>query len=178
MEYRVKQLLKGKLVPAMLSIVLGIVIIIARRAAVDVLVKIIGGLVIASGFAFIAMYLTRKNKEAGNLQMVLVCGGLTVLIGLMLIHFAPTIVDFFPTLMGIFLILNGLSHLTAAYASPGNRILIGIMGVVVIALGVLIVLRPGFIVDMTMVFIGGSFIINGVMDLLMIRRVKEKLILN
>ena len=32
MEYRVKQLLKGKLVPAMLSIVLGIVIIIARRA--------------------------------------------------------------------------------------------------------------------------------------------------
>ena len=38
MEYRVKQLLKGKLVPAVLSIVLGIVIIIARRAAVDLLV--------------------------------------------------------------------------------------------------------------------------------------------
>ncbi len=178
MEYRVKQLLRGKLVPAVLSIVLGIVIIIARRAAVDLLVKIIGGLVIFSGFAFFAMYLTRKNKEAGNLQMVLACGGLTVLIGILLISFAENIVDMFPTLMGIFLILNGLSHLTAAYASPGNRILISIIGVLVIALGVLIVLQPGFIVNMTMVFIGASFILNGAMDLLMIRRVSEKIILN
>ena len=32
MDYRVKQLVRGKLVPAVLSIVLGIVIIFARRA--------------------------------------------------------------------------------------------------------------------------------------------------
>ena len=33
MEYRMKQLLNSKLVPALLSVVLGIMIIIARRAA-------------------------------------------------------------------------------------------------------------------------------------------------
>ena len=177
MEYRVKQLLRSKVVPAVLSIVLGIVIIIARRAAVDLLVKIIGGLVIASGIGFIMLYLTRQNREAGNFPMVLACGCTAVLIGILLISFAENIVNIFPMLMGIYLILNGLSHFSAAYVSPRDRILICVMGVLVIALGILIVLRPGAIVNMTMVFIGASFVINGVMDLLMIRRVRESVIL-
>ena len=178
MEYRVKQLLRSKVVPAVLSIVLGIVIIIARRAAVDLLVKIAGGLAIASGIGFVVLYLTRKNKEAGSFPMVLACAGVAVLTGILMITFAENIVNIFPMLMGIYLILNGLSHFSAAYVSPQNRVLICIMGVLVVALGVLIVLQPGAIVNMTMVFIGASFVINGVMDLLMIRKVRETLILN
>ena len=126
--------MKSKLVPAVLSIVLGIVIIIARRAAVDLLVKIIGGLVIASGLFFILTYLMQKEKTPGSLEMVLTMAGISVLIGILLISFAENIVDIFPTIMGIFLILNGLSHLTVAYANPENRILLMFMGVLVIVL--------------------------------------------
>lgn len=39
MEYKVKQLMNSKLVPAVMSIVMGIILIIARRSAVDLLVK-------------------------------------------------------------------------------------------------------------------------------------------
>ena len=172
MNYTVKQLLKSKLVPALLSILLGIVIIIARRAALDLLVKIIGGLVIGAGIAFIIVYLTRPDKNAGNLPMVLVLAGLTVLAGILLITFAKNIVDIFPFIMGVFLILNGLSHLTEAYADEDNRILAGIIGILVIALGILIILRPGFLVNLTMVFIGASFVVSGVSDLLLIKRVE------
>ena len=96
MDYRVKQLMRGKLVPAVLSIVLGIVIIIARRAAVDVLVKVIGGLVIAAGIGFFVIYLTREEKTSGNLKMVIMCSLVMILAGVLLFVFAPNIVDIFP----------------------------------------------------------------------------------
>lgn len=167
MEYKVKQLLNSKLVPAVLSILLGIIIVIARRSAVDLLVKIIGGLVIAAAIGFIVVYMTRPDKEAGNLKMVLVSAGAAVLIGILIMIFAESIVNIFPILMGVYLILNGLSHLTAGWADPGNRIIAVIMGVLVIALGAMIVLQPGFLVNTIMIFIGAAFIVNGVSDLLM-----------
>ena len=46
MQVMVKDMMRRKLIPALISIVLGIVIIIARKSAVDLLVKIIGGLFI------------------------------------------------------------------------------------------------------------------------------------
>ena len=167
MDYRVKQLVRGKLVPAVLSIVLGIMIIIARRAAVDVLVKVIGGLVIAAGIGFFVIYLTREEKTSGNLKMVIMCSLVMILAGVLLFVFAPNIVDIFPVIMGVYLILNGLSHMTAGYVDHDNRLIASLMGIVLIALGVLIVLQPAFLVNTIMIFIGAAFIVNGVSDLLM-----------
>ena len=172
----IKDLLKRKVIPAVLSIALGIVIIIARRAALDLLVKIIGGLIIASGLAIIGIYLTRPDPERGSLQMVLVMAATAVIIGMLLIYFAEDVVNFFPILMGIFLILNGLSHLTAAAgAAGGDRVLVGFMGIAVIILGVLIVMQPGFIADAIMIYIGAFFIVNGFMDLVMVKRLSRTL---
>ena len=170
MEYRVKQLLNSKLVPAVLSIILGIIIVIARRSAVDLLVKIVGGVVIAAAVGFIVIYLTRPDKDAGNLTMVLVSAGVAALTGILIITFAESIVNIFPIIMGVYLILNGLSHLTAGYADPENRVIAVIMGVLVIALGLLIVVQPSFLVNTIMIFIGAAFIVNGISDLLMEKR--------
>ena len=175
MDYRVRQFLKSKLVPALLSIVLGIVIIIARRAALDLLVRVIGGVVIAAGIGFIVLYLTRQDKEAGDLPMVLCLAGVTAVIGILLIALAEHVVNIFPTMIGLYLILNGLSHLSAAYANRENRIIVAILGVLVIAMGLMIVLQPGFLVNMLMVFIGASMIVNGVMDLVVLKRIRGAL---
>ena len=43
MNDKVKELLRTKMIPALLSVVLGIALIIARKAALDVLVQIIDG---------------------------------------------------------------------------------------------------------------------------------------
>jgi len=170
MEYRVKQLLNSKLVPAVLSIVLGILVVIARRSALDLLVRIIGGLVITGGIALIAVNLIRPNAGSGNMTTVLVMGGLAILAGIILISCAEGIVDFFPTLMGIFLILNGLSHLAFAGTDPDNRIAATIMGAIIIILGILIVMHPGFIANAIMIFIGSAFIVNGLFDLFMMKQ--------
>lgn len=170
MEYKIRELLKNKAMAAVLSVALGIVIIIARRAALDLLVRIIGSLVITGGVALIAVNLIRPNDGSGNMTTVLVMGGLAILAGIILISCAEGIVDFFPTLMGIFLILNGLSHLAVAGTDPDNRIVAVIMGVIIIILGVLIVMHPGFIANAIMIFIGSAFIVNGLFDLFMIKQ--------
>ena len=171
MEYRARMMLKEKTLPALLSIALGIVIIIARRSALDLLVKIVGGLVIAGGVACVAIYLTKKDQDKEDLKKVLIMAAAAVVVGLLLISLAESIVDFFPTLMGIFLILNGLSHLAEAGTDQENRIAAGIAGVITILFGILIVAKPGFIANAIMVFIGAFFILNGLMDLFMVRRV-------
>ena len=170
MMYRIRELLRGKLMAALLSIALGIVIIIARRAALDLLVKIMGGLVITVGVAMVAVYLTRPDPSRGNLKMVLMVAGVAALAGLLLITCAETVVDFFPTMMGILLILNGLSHLAAAGVVPENRFVTVASGVIAVAFGVLLVMRPGFIADAMMIYIGAFFILNGLMDLAVVRQ--------
>ena len=176
MDYRVKQLMKGKLVPAVLSIILGIVIIIARRTAVDVLVKVVGGLIVASGIGFFVVYLTREDKTTGNLKMVVLCSLLMILVGVLLFVFAQNVVDLFPVIMGVYLILNGLSHMTEGYVDPDNRLIATLMGIVLIALGVLIVLQPTFLVNTIMIFIGAAFVVSGISDILLVIRVNGGLI--
>lgn len=169
MEYRIRQLLRSKVVPAMLSIALGIVIIIARRAALDLLVKIVGGLVIAAAVGFVVVYLTRKDKDAGNLTMVSALSAVTALTGILLVACAGNIVDIFPTVIGIVLVFNGLSHLTFAFVNRTNRFAVGAMGILAVLMGLMIVFRPGFLVNMIMVFIGASLIVNGLMDIAIVR---------
>lgn len=170
-----KYLLRKKIVPAALSVILGIVIIIARRSALDLLVRIFGWLVIAGGVGFVAVYMTSHNRESGMLGATLGIAAVTVIIGILLIHYAETVVDFFPTMVGILLILNGLSNLTEASVDRDNRIISGIMGVLVILFGLLIVLRPGIVADTIVICIGISLVLNGVFDLYLLHRVREDL---
>ncbi len=172
MKENIRTLMKGKLIPAILSIVLGIVLIIARRAALDVLVKIVGILIAVSGVAFIVAYFVRGDSNA-KLQLTVGPAAVAVIFGIVLFFCASAVVDFFPILMGIILILNGLSHLTMASVDDGDRVLTAIMGVIVIIFGVLIVLRPGFVADAVMVFIGAFFIVNGLFDLFIVKRFND-----
>ena len=51
-----------------------------------------------------------------------------------------------------------------------DRFLLGLLGVVTIVLGILIVAKPGFVANAIMIWIGAFFIVNGVFDLLMVKR--------
>lgn len=175
MKYMIKDWMKRKIIPAILSIALGILIIIARRSALDLMVKIVGGMMIVSGLAFIAIYMTREDRDRGSMQMTLLMTAMTVIIGLLLIIFAEAVVDFFPIMMGIFLILNGLGHLTESASVDGaDRFISGIMGVIIIIFGVLIVLQPGVVADALMIYIGVFFVINGLFDLFLSIRANNR----
>ena len=169
-KFELNVFVKNKMIPALLSIALGIVMIIARRAALDLMVKIIGGLIVTGGIAFLAYWLFGPGRNEAPASFFAGPAVVMILVGLALIFFASTVVDIFPMLMGIVLILNGLSHLTAAGMAGQDRFLLGLLGVVTIVLGILIVAKPGFVANAIMIWIGAFFIVNGVFDLLMVKR--------
>lgn len=171
MNETLKQLLRSKMVPAFMSIAVGIAVLIARKAALDVMVKIIGGLMIAGAVGFFGMYFFGPYRDSTGL----LGGALSAVIGVLLIIYAPAVVDFFPTLMGIVLILNGLSNLTQAAVGGENRVLIGLLGILIIALGVLILVRPGPMANAIIIYIGISMIVNGLFDLILLYKIKDSI---
>ena len=169
-------LLRKKIVPAVLSILLGVVIVLARRAALDMLVRIIGWMVVVSAGALVGVYFARQAREPGSLGITLIVAGLTVMVGLGLVFGAEIVVDFFPMMMGIFLILNGMSNLVEAFSDPDNRLAAGLAGVLTILFGLLVVTRPGAVADAVMIYIGVFMILNGIFDLVLLHRMKNKLV--
>ena len=170
----VKRLLRAKLVPALLSIVFGIVLIIARRSAVEIAVKIAAGMLVACGIGCLLMYLFAPVRES----MQLVVGGFLAAVGLLAWFNTDLVVDLFPILTGITLILNGLSNF-APLTSPGENAgtsMIVVFSVMMILGGLFIIFHRGAAIDVLMIYMGVIFIVNGILDLVLLHRVKDILL--
>ena len=57
-----------------------------------------------------------------------------------------------------------------------DRLIVTLLGAPAILLGVFIILQPGFIVNVFMIFIGAALVVNGLMDLLIVRRIRGALL--
>lgn len=176
MNVILKQLLRRKIVPAVLSILLGVAVIIARRGALELIVRVVGGFVIAGAVGLVVLYYARPEQEPGGLAMSWSMAAAACIAGLALIAFSGTLVEFFPVIMGISLVLNGLSNITEAAVWQENRILSGIVGILVVIFGILIIARPGAVADAIMIYVGGFLVINGIFDLMLLHTVREHLL--
>ena len=173
MNEMIKRLYRTKLVPALLSIGFGIALIIARQSAMEVIVKIAAGFLIACGIGCVLMYLFSPVRDS----MQLLVGGFMALIGFLAWFNSGFVVDLFPIFTGIALVLNGMSNM-ATLSNPGfssGRTLTVIFSVLMIAGGLFILFRPAAVEGMLMVYIGICFVINGIFDLILLRRAKEVL---
>jgi uncharacterized membrane protein HdeD (DUF308 family) len=165
MRENVRLLARNKIVFSVLSIVLGVVFIVARREALDVIIKIVGVLLTVSGLALLLTWVFRRDAVENNPKLTVPVALMTIMIGVLVFFLAPTIRDMFPTIMGVILILNGMSHVAAAFLSPYSRFFAVLMGIITIVLGFLIVMHPGSMADAIMIYIGAFFILNGLFDL-------------
>ena len=169
MNDKVKELLRTKMIPALLSVVLGIALIIARKAALDVLVQIIGWILIVGAVGFVAAYFLGPYKDKTGLIAAVLAG----LAGVLFITQADAIDDFLLILVGVVLILNGLGNVASAFVEGQNRLLVGIIGALIVVLGVLIITHPGSMMNAITVYMGISLILNGILDLFLLYRMKE-----
>ncbi len=174
MEEMIKRLHRAKLVPALISIAFGIALIIARQSAMDVAIKIGAVMLMACGAGALAMYLFGPIKDGAQLMT----GGFLALLGVLAWVFSRDLVDLFPIITGIGLILNGLSNLSTLsvpqrYAGKG---IVTLFSILMVACGILILVRPGAVADALLIYVGISYIINGVFDVVILYRVKEFLL--
>ena len=176
MENAIKSLHRAKLVPALLSIAFGVALIIARKGAMDVAVKIGAVMLMAAGAGGLAMFLFGPVKE----KMNLVVGGILAVLGILAWACSETLVDLFPVIAGITLILNGMSNLATLSQTPEKEYagtwLIVLFSVIMIAGGVFILWHPAQVEDFLLVYVGISYIVNGLFDLIILYRVKRFLL--
>ena len=174
MEEAIKRLHRAKLVPALISIAFGIALILARRSAMTVAVKITAGLLMAGGVGCVLMYLFGPVKE----PMTLGVGAIMALVGILVWFNDDIVVDLFPILTGVGLACNGLSNM-ASLGLAGyyeGKWLVILFSLIMIVGGVLIAFHPKFMEDALMIYIGVGYAVNGVFDLILLHQVKDVLL--
>ncbi len=163
----IRNLIRNKTVFAVLNIVLGIYMCFAGRHVLDTIIRVAGYGLLGAAVVYAAMYfLGQGGRDQVKLGYAIAAG----IAGLLIRVLAPAVVNLFPVLAGIGLILVGAVNLAQAYKSGMS--LASMAGPALTeVLGILILLRPGFLVNAVVMVAGIALILNGLSELNMIRRV-------
>lgn len=155
--------LKNKAIIAIASIIIGVFMIIKGGTLADDMVRVIGYIMIGTGVVYALAYFFGPNKD----QMLLGYAIVSAVAGLVIVLLAKTIVSAFPILAGAVLILNGLINLTQVDGAPayskGTALLL-------IALGVLVIVFKYTVVNVVVILMGISLVLNGILSLDTVRR--------
>ena len=162
----IRNIIRNKTILAIASIVFGIFLMIARRSAVDLMIRVMGYGLLATAVAYCIAYFTSQTRDEVQLGYAV----LALIGGLLVIWLAPAIVSIAPILAGILLIINGASDLFHAASGDSVPRRSAFASALIILLGLLILIRPGFISSAIVVVIGAAFVLNGLVDLDIIRR--------
>ena len=175
MVEKLKEGLKSKILLAVISIVLGVILIVRQKAAVDSLVRILGIVLLITAVVFLILFLAKKEKNPVHLIISIAA----LIIGLLFTIRPDMIVSIFPIIMGIILIISGLFDLWQVISAPkgtgaGNRVFLILFSILVILIGALCLFQPTFIVNFIVLFIGICLLFNGVFDLILMIMTAEK----
>lgn len=169
------------LLTAIVSILIGIVLVLFPVKLTFMICRLAGILLLLCGIVNIVRYVTSKG-ETFFFRYDLVTGVLLCLAALFVLTQSDLIISFIPTIAGIILLINGLINLQKAFnLKKAGLERWGIdlaFAAATILLGLLIWLRPFDAVATTNIFIGICLILNGVSNLCTmfgIGRIKRRL---
>ena len=162
-----KRLLRNKMVTSVLSVIVGVMLIIARRSALDGTVRLIGGLMLLGAAAYALFYFIGFFRDRTQLMTAAGCAAA----GIIFLSWPKMIVNLFPIIAGVILILNGLSNLAEARRSNGKGT--ALTAVLVIIGGILIAFHPGFIANAVILCAGIVLTLNGAFDLMMLYQARD-----
>ncbi len=162
----IRQLIRNKTVIAVISILTGIYLMIARKSAVYSLIRMIGYALFIAAVAYLILYFVRGDRDKVKLQYA--CGA--AVLGLVVRLLAPTVVNLLPVLLGIAIIVAGISNLLGARSQnlPKSA---WIGPILTIVLGAVILFHPGSVISTAIFLAGAAMVINGLSELDLIRRV-------
>ena len=148
------------------ALALGTVMLFTGNA-VDLIVYIIATFLLLSGL--LSLWAGLKREDASQRPLVIVNSGFNVVIAVLMYVFASELGNFVVSIIGLIMVLFGLLQLLVlGSASRGSLMSKGFfaMPVVVLACGVLLLVKPDFIGRFIGVVVGVSFILYGASELL------------
>ncbi|MBR0512651.1 MAG: DUF308 domain-containing protein [Clostridia bacterium] len=163
------KLIKNKMIYALASVVIGIILIIRRGQMADDVVRIIGWLMIGMAAVYAVSYFVSSDKEQVQLGFAILAG----IGGLLLVLLSHQIVNLFPILAGVLLIINGIANLSGVSGNTGDAEVPAyskVVAIAVIALGVLMIIFSRTLINATVLVMGICLVLNGLAEMDIIRR--------
>ena len=151
-------------VSGVISIIIGALLVIYKRDALDVILIISGILLIVDGaIAVLGGVLDKK-------LVPIVVGGLFIALGIAMIIFTSLFSDIFMVLLGILLIFLGVLGAMSAFEKAMDNF-IGmifslVFAVILIAAGIIVLLNLDDAADWVMIAVGIMTIVSGILDVI------------
>ena len=165
---KINNFLKGQIVTSIIYIALGACLVFMPVSTVNVICKFVFGiLLILVGLYHILIYVAEKLNST---IFDLFSGGVLMVLGIFLFMNPQIVVKLLPILLGTFILvdsiwtLKGSLKLKKRGAGSWKFLLMG--SIIFIALGISLVVNPFTMVKYTVMFAGGIFLVNGVLDLI------------
>ncbi|MBQ8935798.1 MAG: DUF308 domain-containing protein [Oscillospiraceae bacterium] len=167
-----RELKKQTAVAAVITILLGLLLIILQSWTLAALLSFFGWTMIVIGA--VAVLFVVVNRDV-SLDFGLVAMGIVQLLaGLWVVRHPHGTIKLLAAAIGILVLIHALRDLQYAFdayrANAQNWWVAAVTGGITLLLGVLILVRPFSLINKMMIFAGVCLIIDGISDLVVVRR--------
>lgn len=164
-ENMYKRMIIYSLLTALLTIIMGIVLLLLPNATNKVVGIIVGIIFLIEGINSVYKYFHREGAKLYNLNLIF--GVLYALLGVVIILYPFTVVEFVTVCLGIYMIINGASKVNyALWLKKGNEeswLITLATGILIAIVGILVIFN--LFASLTLTKLAGAFlIITGILD--------------
>ncbi len=152
---------------ALTAIAIGVVMVMSKTNALELVVRIIAAFLLASGI--VSLFVGYRNRNNGAMSLMGFNAAVDIILGIMLFIFPGFVAGLLIYLIAFVLIGFGLFQVIGLLSA--NRVMkVGlwsfIMPVLVLAAGIFLMARPAFVGEAIGVVAGAALIVYGVSELL------------
>lgn len=164
-ENMYKRMIIYSLLTSLFTIIMGIVLLLLPNATNKVVGIIVGIIFLIEGINSVYKYFHREGAKLYNLNLIF--GVLYALLGVVIILYPFTVVEFVTVCLGIYMIINGASKVNyALWLKRGNEeswLITLATGILIAIVGILVIFNP--FASLTLTKLAGAFlIITGILD--------------
>lgn len=164
-ENMYKRMIIYSLLTALFTIIMGIVLLLLPNVTNKVVGIIVGIIFLIEGINSVYKYFHREGAKLYNLNLIF--GVLYALLGVVIILYPFTVVEFVTVCLGIYMIINGASKVNyALWLKRGNEeswLITLATGILIAIVGILVIFNP--FASLTLTKLAGAFlIITGILD--------------
>lgn len=164
-ENMYKRMITYSILTSILTVVAGVVLLLVPELTNKVVGIIAGIIFLLEGINSIYKYFHREGAKLYNLSLVF--GVLYAVLGVVIIIYPFTVVEFVTVCLGLYMIINGASKVNyALWLKRGNEdswLITLATGILVAIVGILVIFNP--FASLTLTKLAGAFlIITGILD--------------
>ncbi|MGN1383520.1 MAG: HdeD family acid-resistance protein [Eubacterium sp.] len=171
-DARLRSLKRNKLLTALMSVIVGLVLLLKPSATLSLLSKFIGIMILITGAVMLLIYLRQRES---SLKIHLAASIILAVLGLWIFLRPSGLVALIPTIIGIIVMFDGIFNLGEALTiqkqSRHSPVMPVVLGIITIVLGLVLIFKPLGVAAVITQVIGIVTLYNGISDFLIAMKI-------